>query len=121
MGTPISKLKARWMKDPAFAAAYDGLAEEFAIADALIAARKHARMTQAEVAERMGTSQPTIARLESGRSRPSLATLHRYAAAIGRRLVISFGSLDSATGTKTSRRNTNRGHGQPGPRVARAG
>lgn len=78
-------LKADLLKDPAVRAEYDALAEEFAIARELIAARARAGLSQAEVAARMGTTQSTIARLESGRTLPSLRTLSRYAAATGSR------------------------------------
>ncbi len=45
----------------------------------LIAARSHAELTQARVAERMGTTQSVVARLESGRRTPSLRSVQRYA------------------------------------------
>lgn len=45
--------------------------------------RAQARLTQAELAARAGTAQPAIARLEAGRSSPSLATLENLAAAAG--------------------------------------
>ena len=64
-------------------AEYDRLADEFEMARELIAARHRAGLTQAEVAQRMGTSQSTIARLESGGRQPSLQTVQRYAKALG--------------------------------------
>ncbi len=67
---PVSKAFARWREDPESVAAYDALEEEFALAHALIEARAHADMTQAQVAETMGTTQAVIARLESGRTMP---------------------------------------------------
>jgi len=81
----FADLKAGLLRDPAVRAEYDALEEEFAIASELIAARARAGLSQAEVALRMGTTQSTIARLESGRNLPSLRTLSRYAAAIGAR------------------------------------
>ncbi len=62
--------------------------EEFAFASEVIAAR--AGLSQAELAERMKTSQSAIARLESGRSRPSVRTLEKLAAATGAKLRISL-------------------------------
>ena len=79
-----------WLKDPKFRAEYDALEEEFALAQALIEARANADMTQEQVAQKMGTTQAVIARLESGRSMPSTRTLQRYANATGTRLRISF-------------------------------
>lgn len=49
----------------------------------LIAARTKAALSQAEVARRMGVSQPAIVRLEAGTHSPTLTTLARYASAIG--------------------------------------
>ena len=66
--------------------------EEFALLDALIKARREAGLTQAQVAERMGTQAPAIARLEralaSGKHFPSVATLRKYVKACGKRLVL---------------------------------
>jgi transcriptional regulator with XRE-family HTH domain len=47
-------------------------------------------LTQAELADRAGTSQPTIAAYESGTKSPTLRTLRRLAGAVGRELVVSF-------------------------------
>ncbi len=63
----------------------------------LLAARDNAGVTQTQLAKRMKTTQPVIARLESGRELPSTRTLARFAAAIGRRLVIEFRNEESAT------------------------
>ena len=60
--------------------------------DALLKARQDAGLTQAQVAERMGTQAPSVARLEralaTGKHSPSVATLRRYVKACGRRLVL---------------------------------
>jgi DNA-binding XRE family transcriptional regulator len=86
-----STIHARRMAaDPAYAKAYDGLAGEFTLITALIQARARARLTQAEVAERMGTTESAVSRLESGRVKPSTRTLERYAQATGNRLHISL-------------------------------
>jgi len=66
--------------------------EEFALLDALLKARQEAGLTQAQVAERMGTQAPAVARLEralaSGKHSPSVATLRKYVKACGKRLVL---------------------------------
>lgn len=68
--------------------------EEFAILDEILAARHSAGLSQAQVAERMGTKAPAIARLESalatGKHSPSLNTLRKYAAALGKRVEVHF-------------------------------
>lgn len=85
---PVEESFARWFKDPEFVKEYDALEEEFARAQLVIGARVHADLSQAELAERMGTSQSAIARLESGRVKPSTRTLEKLAAATGMRLRI---------------------------------
>lgn len=84
----LKNLKAELLARPDVRAAYDGHAEEFALARELIAARTKAGLTQADVAERMGTTQSTVARLEGGRAAPSLRSLQRYAEAVGCRAVV---------------------------------
>ena len=87
---PVEEVFAKWREDPEYVKAYDALEEEFALASALIGARARADLTQEELARRMGTTQAAIARLESGRIRPTTRTLERYAKATGTRLRISF-------------------------------
>jgi len=66
--------------------------EEVILLDALLKARQDAGLTQAQVAERMGTQAPAVARLEralaTGKHSPSIATLRRYVKACGKRLVL---------------------------------
>ena len=84
----VNDLHQQWMKDdPEHRQAYAELAPEFELAHALIKARVTAGLTQEQLAaERMETSQSFVARLESGRTRPSTQTLgtacrgHRYPA-----------------------------------------
>jgi ribosome-binding protein aMBF1 (putative translation factor) len=88
--TKVRDLHRKWMKDPEYRAAHEALAPEFELTRALIQARAHAGLTQEQLAERMATTQSVIARLESGRTRPSTQTLERLATATGTRLKISF-------------------------------
>lgn len=66
--------------------------EESVLLDTLLKARHEAGLTQAEVAERMGTQAPAVARLErslaTGKHSPSVATLRKYVKACGKRLVL---------------------------------
>jgi ribosome-binding protein aMBF1 (putative translation factor) len=87
---PFKKALVEWRRDPAFIAAHAELAEEFAIVAELIRARMKAGLTQAEVAERMQSTQPAVARLESAGRIPSTRTLQRYARATGHRLRIKL-------------------------------
>jgi transcriptional regulator with XRE-family HTH domain len=80
------------LADPAVKAEYDRLnaSEEFLLLDLVLAARQTAGLTQAQVAERMGTKAPAVARLESslvsGKHSPTLATLRKYVEACGKKL-----------------------------------
>ena len=88
--TLMRDLHKEWMKDPEYRREYEALDEEFAMNRALIDARVQAGLTQEQLAEKMETSQSTIARLEGGRAMPSGRTLARYAKATGTKLRISF-------------------------------
>lgn len=67
-----------------FIEAYDALALEYQVANQMLKARSRAGLTQDAVAERMGTTKSAVSRLESaGKHAPSLATLKRYAKAVG--------------------------------------
>lgn len=84
------ELAKKMLKDPAIMAEYEAQADEFALLVELLKARHRAGMSQAEVAERMGTKTSAVTRLEtiggSRRRSPSLATLQKYAQAVGYRL-----------------------------------
>jgi transcriptional regulator with XRE-family HTH domain len=86
----ITDLHKKWMREPKYRKAYEALDEEFLLASAVIGVRNRAGLTQEDLARKMGTTQPVVARLESGRSRPSMRTLERLADATGSRLLISF-------------------------------
>jgi transcriptional regulator with XRE-family HTH domain len=61
--------------------------------------RRSLGMTQLDVAFKMGTTQPALARLEKGEAKANLRTLARYAEALGRRAVVQLTPSTSATGT----------------------
>lgn len=88
MATNLKQFKARALARPEVRREYDQLAEEFAFLDEILKARAEAGLTQTEVAERIGTTQSAVARLESGSGKhsPSLATLEKYASALGYKL-----------------------------------
>ena len=93
--TPYKELRNRALADPEVRAEYERLnREEFALLDQMLAARHAAGLSQAQVAERMGTKAPAVTRLEralaSGQHSPSIDTLRKYAAACGKKLVISI-------------------------------
>jgi ribosome-binding protein aMBF1 (putative translation factor) len=88
----LEKFKARALAKPGVRDEYDNLAEEFELLDEILKARAEAGLTQAELAERIGTTQSAVARMETaiGKHSPTIATLRRYAAALGYRVQVRF-------------------------------
>lgn len=87
-------LKKAALSKPGVRVEYEALGPEFELLRQILAARNNAGLSQAEVAERMGTHAPAITRLEaalsSGKHSPSVNTLKRYAQAVGCELQIKF-------------------------------
>jgi len=86
MTIPLKEFMAKSLTDPEVKREFDALEQEFAISSELIRARARAGLSQTELAERMGTSQSAIARIESGRTLPSAKTLIRFAEATGSKI-----------------------------------
>lgn len=89
------EMKAIALSRPAVRAEHDRIEhEEMPFLDAVLAARRDAGLSQAQIAERMGTSVPAVSRLEkaliTGKPSPSIATLKKYAAAIGKQIEVRF-------------------------------
>lgn len=78
------------MNDPEFAAEYEAQRPEYEAIRAVIAARLESHMTQKELAEKTGIRQSNISRIESGASSPTIETLARIAAGMGKQLKIDF-------------------------------
>lgn len=105
------ELKTRALEHADVKAEYDRLDEEFNFLDEFLKARAAAGVTQAEVAERIGTTQSAIARLESGRGKhsPSIATLEKYAHALGCRLELRLvNEMSSRKAEGKAKRTTER-------------
>lgn len=89
-----SELKKKAFKRPGVKAAYEEMEPEFTLLRELLRARKNAGLSQAEIAEKMGTKAPAVTRLESslgsGKHSPSIATLKKYAKALGCQLEIKL-------------------------------
>lgn len=90
MVSTFKQFRVRALARPGVRKAYDELDEEFAFLDEVLKARAEAGLSQAEVAARAGTTQSAIARLESAEPKhsPSIATLQKYAKALGYRVEI---------------------------------
>ena len=86
--TSFEQLRKQMLANPNVKAEYDRLGPIYEVVGALIDARHEAGLTQAQLAERMGTKQSVIARLEGARRLPSLDMVARYAAATGRRIAL---------------------------------
>lgn len=78
------------LKNPEIKAEYDKLQPEFAVVRAIIRGRIDCGITQKELAEKIGTKQSVISRLESGNANPSIGFLKKLAAALNTRLEIKF-------------------------------
>jgi predicted transcriptional regulator len=89
---PYGDVKERLLANSEVRAAYDALDPAYQVACLRIAAG----MTQAELAEKVGTRQPNIARLEAGKHIPTLGFLQRVARALGYRLDVRFVREDAA-------------------------
>ena len=92
--TKLKDLKNRLLEDPEFREEYARVDDEFTLIEALVRARMTAKLTQVELARRLGTTQSAIARLEGGRVSPSFKTLRRYAEATGTRLTVGLVHAD---------------------------
>ncbi len=92
----LKDLKASLLTNPEVRKEYGALEDEFSLIAAMAKARLRSGLTQAQLAKRMKTTQSTVARLESGRGKPSTRTLTRFAKATGHRLKISFEPVNKA-------------------------
>jgi len=80
----------KWMKDPEYRREYERLAPEFEIARQIIDARIKRKITQEELAKRMGTGQAVISRLETANAKPSLSLIQRLADALNLKVELRF-------------------------------
>lgn len=83
-------LEKKWMKDPKFVREWEKVEPEYQLARSLIGARLEKKMTQAELARKIGSKQPVVSRIEAMASLPSVSLLKRIADALNTRLVIRF-------------------------------
>lgn len=82
----LDRLEAELLKDPEFKAEYDALEPEYELIRQIISARTEKKMTQKQLAEKIGTKQSNIARLESGNYNPSFLFLQKVAGALDKKL-----------------------------------
>jgi len=98
------------LKRRGFGEAYDALEGEYALAREMLSARTRAGLTQEAVAVRMGTTKSAVSRLEAaGKHTPSVASLKKYAEAVGCKLEIK---LVAPVGVTKHKRPTRRSGGR---------
>jgi transcriptional regulator with XRE-family HTH domain len=106
MRNTLKDFKRRALARPEVRREYDKLKEEFELLDDILRARAEAGLTQAELAERIGTTQSAVARMETaiGKHSPSIATLKRYALALGYQLQLRLVKQQGLTTRSTRTR-----------------
>lgn len=99
------QLRAKALANAEVKAEYEKLADEFSLLDEFLKARTAQGLTQAQVAEKIGTTQSAVARMESGSGKhsPSLATLTKYADALGCKLELRLVRKPRSARNSTSR------------------
>ena len=97
------QLRAKALGQANVKAEFEKQSDEYALLDEFLKARADQGLTQAQVAERIGTTQSAVARMEygSGKHSPSLATLSRYAEALGCKLEVRLIRMPRLARNKT--------------------
>lgn len=90
MGTRFKDFFKEQMENPNFRREYEALELEDAIIQAFIDARRFSGLTQKQLSEKTGITQPDISKLENGNANPSLRTLKRLADGMGMRIRLEF-------------------------------
>lgn len=88
---PAEKVHAEWMQDPEYRREYEALEPEFKLIESLIRARLKKKMSQKQLAEKIGTKQSAISRLEGGTINPSFQFLKKVATALDAKLSVTVG------------------------------
>ena len=84
------ELKSKYLKDPEVKKAYDNLEAEYQVIRKVIDLRLKKKMSQKELAERVGTKQAAISRFENNLSNPTVAFLSKIASTFNKKLIIDF-------------------------------
>ena len=83
-------VKKEFLADSAFRKEYEGLGPDFELIEAIVRRRTELKMTQKELAEKLGTGQAVISRLESGNANPTIGSLAEIAKALNADLHIAL-------------------------------
>ncbi len=109
-GVPASEVFKEHMRDPKFARAYEELGPEFDVISQLIDLRNQRKISQAKLAELVGTQQPSIARLESRQHIGDLTFLQRVANALGADLQVRLVPREAVKERNRTRPHRGNGH-----------
>jgi len=91
----FKSIRDRILENPRVKKEYEKNSLQFDVAEKVMKARIKKEMTQKELAERIGTTQPNIARVESGNYEPTLKILHKISKALGTELILTFAVLEN--------------------------
>ena len=87
---PHSVVLKKFLKNPKFKKAYDNLEPEYTIIRAILKKRIESKMSQKDLAKKLGTKQSAISRLESGNYNPTLSFLKKLSTTLGGKLEIKI-------------------------------
>lgn len=90
MSDDFSKYLDKQLQDREFATAWEASEARFQVVKSLIELRKENNLTQSELANRVGTTQNIISKIERGKMNVGLDFLNRLAHAFGRKLEVRF-------------------------------
>jgi len=80
---PFLKIREELMRNPEYRKIHEASAFEFGILKAIIIARARQKLSQRELAEKIGVKQSALARFESGRTNPTLSFLKKVVSGLG--------------------------------------
>ncbi|SFS73345.1 Helix-turn-helix [Succinivibrio dextrinosolvens] len=90
MSIKFDDFLAEQLKDPNLKKEYDVLEPEYTMIKSIILARKEKGLTQKELSELTGITQADLSKIENGNANPSIRTLKKLAAGLGKRLQVSL-------------------------------
>ena len=85
-----NRIRDRRLAEPAAKAGYERARRAFELGEEVRRLREATGLTQLELARRIGSTQPAVARLEAGGVAPTIETLERIAAALDLELAVRF-------------------------------
>ena len=87
---PHSMVLKKFLQNPKYRKAYEDLEPEYAIIRAILKKRIESKMSQKDLAKKLGTKQSAISRLESGNYNPTLSFLKKLSTTLGGKLEIKI-------------------------------